>query len=142
MVAEPCRRTPSASHATTGSGSEVGTYSGEGSPVRASAFSAGRNRLATAFWLLTPDRSVGICENQRSGRLPPAVSFMTAPKPAADGNTGSQVAVGAPSTPAMSSWTDALHPLAALPRERQLDRGPLAAGSARRGQVVGLGSPG
>ncbi len=57
-----------------------------------------------------PSRSVGIWENHRSGRLPPTVFFITAPKPAADGNTGSQTALGRPRTPASSSWTGRWRP--------------------------------
>ena len=100
----------------------MGTYSGDGRPVRASAFSAGRNLFASCLWLLMPSRSTGICENHRSGRLPPAVSLHDRTEPRGRREHG-QPDRGRRAAHAGHVELDrALDALSPLPRERQLDR--------------------
>lgn len=78
--------------------------------MSASALSAGRKRLASCLWVAMPFTSVGIWENQRSGTVPPAAIFTTAPKPAAEGKTGSQGAVGHEPAPVRRFWIGGLRP--------------------------------
>ena len=67
--------------------------------MRATVLSRGSSELNCCLWAVMPAVRLAICENQRSGRLPPPIALITAPNPAADGKTGSQMAVGAPSMP-------------------------------------------
>ena len=70
-----------------------------------------------------PSRSMGICENHRSGVFPPTAFFITAPKPAADGKTGSHTAPGTAAHAGHLELHRTLAALPALPGERQLDGG-------------------
>ena len=113
-------------------GPSVGTCSGDG---QAACGPKRRARAGTgwpgACGCSTPGIPASDLGEPAAGVLPPAAFFITAPKPAADGKSGSQMA-RAPGPQAGHVVLDRpLQALAPLPREGQLDRRPCAAASPR-----------
>ena len=80
--------------------------------------------MARRFWLLTPGIPASVWENQRAGVLPPAAFFITAPRPAADGNSGQPDGQGPGAQAGHVVLDGPLQALAPLPGEGDLDRRP------------------